>query len=37
LLKVPLKVGLRAKCSRPIGNLGRWIHFRCQIWDRKYN
>jgi len=35
LLKVPLNVGLQGKCSRLIGNLGRWIHFWWQICDRK--
>jgi len=32
---MPLNVGLQAKCSRLIGNRGRWVHFRWQICDQK--
>jgi len=32
---MPLNVGLHTQFSRPTGNLGRWIHFRWQICDRK--
>jgi len=35
LLKVPLNVGLRAKCSRLMGNQGPSIHFRWRICDRR--
>jgi len=35
LLKMPLKVGLQAKCVCLTGTRGRWVHFRWQICDRK--
>jgi len=34
-LKMPLNIGLQAKCSHLVGNRGHWIHFWWQICDQK--